>query len=168
MNNAFLSNSTRFILLLLLQGMVLCNINFLGFINPYLYILFIILLPVNLGQSKVLLLSFIFGLSLDFFQDSGGAHASACLMIAYLRPVILRFSFGISYEHQTMKFQNTSFGERFQYVVVMVAIHHFVLFSMEIFNPAHILLILKNTLFSGIFSIILILFTMILFGKRKK
>lgn len=168
MNNAFLSNSARFILLLLLQGMVLCNINFLGFVNPYLYILFIILLPANLSQTKVLLLSFILGLSLDFFQDSGGAHASACLVIAYLRPAILRFSFGISYEHQTMKFQNTPFGERFQYVLLMVAIHHFVLFSMEVFNLEHILLILKNTLFSGIFSTVLILFTMILFGKKKK
>lgn len=168
MNSVFISNSARFVVLVLLQGLVLCNINFLGYINPYLYILFIILLPVNLSQTKVILLGFLLGLSIDFFQDSGGVHAAACLVIAYLRPLVLRFSFGITYEHQTMKFQNTAFGERFSYVLLMVFIHHFILFSMEIFDLDHFLLILKNTLFSGIFSLVAIMLTMVIFGKKKK
>lgn len=168
MNSAVLTNSARFALLVLLQVLVLCNVNFLGYINPYPYILFIMLLPVGLSQTKVLFLAFLLGLSIDFFQDSGGVHAAACLVIAYLRPLILRFSFGITYEHQTMKFGNTLFSERLQYVLLMVFIHHFVLFAMEIFNFGHFLLILKNTLFSGIFSAILILFAMVVFGKGKK
>lgn len=168
MNSVFISNSARFVVLVLLQGLVFCNINFLGYINPYLYILFIILLPVNLSQTKVILLGFLLGLSIDFFQDSGGVHAAACLVIAYLRPLVLRFSFGITYEHQTMKFQNTAFGERFSYVLLMVFIHHFILFSMEIFDLDHFLLILKNTLFSGIFSLVAIMLTMVIFGKKKK
>lgn len=168
MNSALLSNSVRFVLLILLQALVLCNINFLGYVNPYLYILFIILLPVNLSQSKVLIWAFLLGLSIDFFQDSGGVHATACLVIAYLRPLLLRFSFGITYEHQTMKLKNIAFGKRVQYVMLMVFSHHLVLFSMEIFNLHHFFLILKNTLFSGIFSSILILFTMLVFVKRKR
>lgn len=168
MNKILFTNIARFVILVLLQGLVMSNINFLGYINPYLYILFILLLPVNLDQTKVLLLAFLLGLSIDFFQDSGGVHAAACLVIAYLRPLFLRFSFGITYEHQTMKFRNTLFGERLQYVLLMVFTHHFVLFSMEIFNFQHLFLILKNTLFSGIFSSLVILGTMVVFGKQKK
>lgn len=166
MNKTLLSNSFRFVFLVLLQVLILCNVNFLGYINPYLYILFIVLLPVNLSQTKVLFLSFLLGLSIDFFQDSGGVHAAACLVIAYLRPLILRFSFGITYDHQTLKIPATAFGERFIYVLFMVFIHHFTLFLLEIFNVAHILLILKKTLYSGIFTSLLILFTMILFRKK--
>lgn len=168
MNSALITNSVRFVLLVLLQGLVLCNINFLGYVNPYLYILFLILLPINLNQTNVIFLGFLLGLSIDFFQDSGGVHAAACLVIAYLRPLFLRFSFGITYEHQTMKLKNTLFGERLQYVAMMVFIHHFVLFSLEIFNFEHMLLILKNTLFSAIFSTILIMFSMLLFRKVRK
>ncbi|HET8837906.1 MAG TPA: rod shape-determining protein MreD [Flavobacteriaceae bacterium] len=166
MNKTLLSNSFRFVFLVLLQVFILCNVNFLGYINPYLYILFVILLPVNLSQIKVLFLSFLLGLTVDFFQDSGGVHAAACLVIAYLRPLALRFSFGIAYDHQTLKFQTTAFGERFVYILFMVFIHHLILFSLEIFNLDHILLILKKTLYSGIFTILLILFTMILFRKK--
>lgn len=166
MNKVPLLNLFRFVFLVLLQAFILCNVNFLGYVNPYLYILFIILLPVNLGQAKVLFFSFLLGLCIDFFQDSGGVHAAACLVIAYLRPLILRFSFGITYEHQTMKLRNTNFGERLTYVSVMVIFHHLVLFSLEVFTLDHLLLILKKTLFSGIFSTLLIIFTMILFGKK--
>lgn len=166
MNRPLLSNSFRFLFLVLLQVLLLCNVNFLGYINPYLYVLFILLLPVNLSQTKVLFFSFLLGLCIDFFQDSGGVHAAACVVIAYLRPLVLRFSFGISYDHQTLKIGNADFRERFVYILLMVFIHHLVLFSLEIFNLEHILLILKKTLYSGIFTVLLIIFTMILFRKK--
>ncbi|HET8810223.1 MAG TPA: rod shape-determining protein MreD [Flavobacteriaceae bacterium] len=166
MNSAVFLNIARFVLLVLLQGLVLCNINFLGYINPYLYVLFIILLPANLSPTKVIFYAFLLGLCIDFFQDSGGVHASACLVAAYLRPVMLQFSFGITFGHQTLKFKNTPFSERLQYVLLMVFVHHLILFSLEIFNAHHILLVLKKTLFSGIFTTLLIIFTMILFGKK--
>ncbi|MCJ7757879.1 MAG: rod shape-determining protein MreD, partial [Gillisia sp.] len=51
MTNSILSNSIRFILLILFQVLLLNNINFLGYINPYLYVLFLILYPFNTPQS---------------------------------------------------------------------------------------------------------------------
>jgi hypothetical protein len=47
MNSALLTNIARFILLLLAQVLIFNRIDFLGFINPFPYILFIILYPVN-------------------------------------------------------------------------------------------------------------------------
>lgn len=165
-NNAIFINVLRFIGLLLLQVLVLNNINFLGYINPYLYILFIIVFPFTGNKSLLIGLSFLLGLSIDFFSDSGGVHAAASVFIAYLRPFLLKFSFGVSYEYNAIKLSKVTFNERFIYVALMVILHHLILFSLEIFSVSRILLILKSTLFSGIFSILLILCSLVLFSRK--
>lgn len=168
MNNVVFTNTFRFIFLILLQVLLLSNINFLGYINPYLYILFILLYPFNGNQTLFLLLSFLLGLGVDIFEDSGGINAAACLVTAYIRPVILRFSFGISYDYQTIKFSNTPMGSRTSYVVILVFVHHFILFLLEFFNFAHLLLLLKKTLYSGLFTTVLIFLSLSLFNKRSR
>jgi hypothetical protein len=112
-------------------------------------------------------LAFLLGLTIDLFSDSGGANAAACLIIAYIRPFVLRFSFGISYEHQSIKLANTAFAQRMVYIIILTFIHHFFLFLLEIFNISNILLILKNTLFFGIFTILVITLSITLFSRKK-
>lgn len=165
-NNQFFINTIRFIVLLLLQVVLLNNINFLGYINPYLYIVFILIYPFTGNKSLLIFLAFLLGLSIDIFSDSGGIHAAACAFIAYIRPAILKFSFGVSYEYNTIKISKAPMGERITYIAIMVLVHHLILFSLEIFNFSHILLILKSTLFSGIFSVILITCTVLLFSRK--
>lgn len=166
MNNKVLSNISRFIILVFLQVLILNNINFAGYINPYLYVLFILLYPFAGNQSLFLFLSFLLGLSIDIFEDSGGINAAACLVAAFVRPNFLRFSFGISYDHQNIRLAATPFGAKFSYVFLMVLVHHFVLFSLEMFSLNHILLILKKTLFSSIFTVILTLLSLTLFSRK--
>ncbi|MDT0645755.1 rod shape-determining protein MreD [Zunongwangia sp. F260] len=166
MNSSTLSNIARFFGLIFLQVLVLNNINFLGYINPYLYFLFVLLYPFNSNRSLFLLLSFLLGISIDIFEDSGGIHAAACLVAAYIRPNFLRFSFGISYDHQTLRLSATPFGARLSYIFLMVVIHHFILFSLEMFSFNHILLILEKTLYSSLFTIILIFLSLALFSKK--
>lgn len=168
MNNLILSNSVRFFLLLFLQVLILNNINFLGYINPYLYVLFLVLFPFNANRSLFLVLSFLLGLGIDVFEDSGGIHAAACLVAAFIRPYILRFSFGVSYDHQNIKFSSTPFGARFTYVGLLVLVHHFVLFLLEFFTFAHVFLILKKTVLSGIFTILLIFLSLTLFSRKSR
>lgn len=168
MNNIVTANITRFVILVLIQVLVLNNINFLGYINPYIYILFIILFPIKNNRLLFIFLSFLLGLAVDLFLDSGGVHATACVTAAYVRPVILKFAFGIAYEHQTVKFSSTEFGQRFTYFSIITIIHHLILFSLEIFNTSKILLILKKSLFSSIFTILLCLLITILFSRKHK
>ncbi len=156
----------RFMILVLVQVMVLNHINFLGYLNPYIYIIFILLAPININKSLFLVSSFILGLIMDFFGDSGGVHAAACTIIAFFRPVALRSVFGLSYEFQTLKLSNLRFGEKFIYVILMVLTHHIVLFSLEIFNFSHILLIAKKTLFSSLLTIIVTMLVLVLFRRN--
>ena len=168
MNSVVITNTFRFLILLLLQVLLLNNINFLGYVNPYLYVLFIILYPFNGNQTLFLFLSFLLGWGVDIFEDSGGINAAACLIAAYIRPVILRFSFGVSYDYQTIKFSSTQPGSRISYIAILVFVHHFILFLLEFFNFAHFLLLLKKTFLSGLFTIILVFITLSLFNRKSR
>lgn len=168
MNSIKVQLTVQFIVLMLLQVLVLNHINFLDSINPYLYILFVLLYPVKNNRMGFIFLSFLLGLSIDVFSDSGGIHAAATLTIAYIRPVVLKLFFGVAYAHQAIKFQQTGQGNRLMYIVVLTIIHHLILFSLEVFNGSEIILILKKTLSSGIFTILLCFFITILFTKKSK
>ncbi len=168
MNSVTFYNIIRFVILILFQGLVLNHINFLGYINPYPYILFIALFPINNNRTLFIFLSFLLGLGVDFFTDTGGIHAAACVTIAYIRPPILKFSFGTIYDNQTIKFNQIELGSRIVYFSIIAAIHHLILFSLEVFNTSDIILILKKTLFSSIFTIILCTLLSILFSPKRK
>lgn len=168
MNSVLYSNTARFFLLVGLQALVLNHINFFGYINPYAYILFIMLYPIKNSRTLFLFLSFLLGLTIDLFSDSGGIHAAACVSIAYARPVILKFSFGTIYEYQTIKFDTVEFASKLLYITILTVIHHFILFSLEIFNIAKIILTLQKTLFSSIFTIILCVLITIIFSRKTK
>jgi len=160
-------NSLRFVAAVLAQVLICNHIDFLGYINPLVYIYFILLFPFNVNKSLFLVLAFLLGLSVDLFSDSGGANAAACVIIAYIRPFVLRFAFGISYEHQSIKLENTAFGQRMAYISILVFTHHFFLFLLEIFNISSILTILKNTLFFSIFTILIVTLSITLFSRKK-
>lgn len=165
-NSDLLVNIWRFLILTVVQILLFNHINFLGYVNPYPYILFILVFPFTGNKSLLIFLGFLLGLCVDIFSDSGGVHAAACAFIAYLRPLLLKFSFGVSYEFNTIKLSKADFGARVTYISVAVLLHHLVLFSLEIFNVSHIVLVLKSTLFSSIFTIVLLLCITLLFSRK--
>ncbi|MDP5082160.1 MAG: rod shape-determining protein MreD [Winogradskyella sp.] len=168
MNNVVATNIIRFILLLLVQVIICNHINLFGYINPYIYIIFIFLFPIKDNRLLLLLASFLLGLLIDMFSDSGGVHTAAAVCLAYARPILLKSSFGMLYEHQSIKFSTTEIGNLISYIAFGTVIHHFILFSFEIFNISNILLVLKKTLFSSIFTIILSVLIIILFSRNRK
>jgi len=168
MNSSLFFNLFRFIILLSLQVIVFNNINLFGFISPFPYILFIILYPVNGNKSGLLVASFLLGIILDMFSNSGGIHTTACLFLAYFRPSIFKFAFGVSYEYQTIKLNDTLTPERFSFLLVAVVLHHLVLFIFEAFQFSLLWDILIRTLLSSSITLIICIIIIYLIKPNKR
>src|SRR6187401_2079353 len=154
MNSTFIVNFFRFVLLLTLQILVFNNMNLGGYVSAFPYMLFIILYPVNGNKANLLLASFFLGLIMDLLCNSGGVHATACVLLAYLRPSFFKFSFGLSYEYQTIRLNDVLTPERFTFILLSVITHNFTLFILESFQISFILDVLLRTLLSTIFTTI--------------
>lgn len=168
MNSTILVNIARFILLLAAQVLIFNNMDFLGYINPYPYILFIILYPVNGNKIGLLISSFFLGLILDMFCNSGGVHAAASIILAYYRPYIFKFSFGLSYEYQTVRLNDVLTPERFSFLTIAVVLHHFVLFILEVFRFSFFFQIILKTIVSAIFTLIVCILIIYLIKPAKR
>jgi len=166
--NKILSQGLFFLFLLCLQVFILNNINFLGYINPYLYIAFIFLYPLEENKFPLLFLSFILGISIDFFSDSGGIHTFSTILIAYTRLFFVRVYFRkIPSDYPFFKLKSESVGKVFNYVVTLTLIHHFIYFSFASFSFQNLSIVLLNTLYSGTFTLILFFLGTYIFKKSK-
>ena len=153
-----IQNIISFILLILAQVLILNNIQFLGFINPYIYILFIISLPVRLPRWFTLVLGFILGLFIDVFSNTLGMHAFATVLIAYARSFVIQLFTSIDEGNNPIpSFRSFGVGAYVKYVFVMVFLHHSALFFLEAFSFSHFWLILFKTILSSVISILIII-----------
>lgn len=168
MNSELFMNIFRFILLLLAQIVIFNNMNFLGYISPYPYLLFIILYPVNGNKYGLLLASFLLGIILDVFSNSGGIHTTASIVLAYYRPYLFKFCFGVSYEYQTVKLNDVLTPERFSFILLSVFIHHIVLFVLETFQISFFWDILLRILLSSIFTIVICIIIIYLIKPNRR
>jgi rod shape-determining protein MreD len=168
MNSSFFLNIFRFISLFLLQIIIFNNINLFGFVSPFPYVLFIILFPVNGNKSALLISSFFLGLLLDTFSNSGGIHTTASILLAYFRPSIFKFAFGVSYEYQTIKLNDTLTPERFSFLFVAILLHHLILFILEAFQFSLILDILLRSITSAALTIIISIIIIYLIKPNKR
>ena len=163
-----LFNLARFILLLAAQVVIFNNFNFMGYINPFPYILFIILFPVNGNKYALLGASFLLGITMDLFCNSGGVHAAACLLLAFVRPSLFKFSFGLSYEYQTVRLNDVLTPERFSFIFLSVVIHHLTLFVLEVFTFEYLWDIILRTIISTLFTIIICILLIYLIKPSKR
>ena len=166
--NDVVKNSILFVGLILIQVIILNNILFLGYINPLLYILFIIVYPLKKDRGVFLLLSFLLGLFIDFFVDSGGINAAATLFIAYIRLPLLKGLLKKSeIDFLVFKINKLPFLRLLSFITILTFIHHFIIFSLEYFKFSAILTISSRTFFTSIFTIILLILSLLLIDKDK-
>lgn len=160
MSHPFVKYSMIFISLVLIQVLILNQIQFSGYINPFIYILFVMLLPFTTPVYILLPLAFLTGLTIDVFSTSLGIHTAATTLIAYLRPGIIR---AISTRdnrdnnntYPSLK-QNGFYWFLF-YTVAMVVFHHTALFFLEAFSLANFPHTIFKIAASSVFSIFVII-----------
>lgn len=108
------------------------------------------------------------GLLLDMFCNSGGIHAMASLILAFVRPSLFRFSFGLSYEYQTVKIADKISTERITFILFSIFIHHFVLFTFELFRINLFFDIISRTLLTTLLTFAFCLLIIYLIKPSKR
>lgn len=155
----YLRNIIRFFALILVQLLVFENIQLGGYISPYFYVLFIILLPFEVRGGLLLISAFFLGLTMDIFLLSPGFHAAACVFMAFLRPFVLQ-SFAPRDGYETGSFPRVHFyGLAWfaKYSIILIFAHHLLLFSLEIFRITDIWYILSRTILNTLISSLMII-----------
>lgn len=151
-------NIFKFILLVLVQVLVLNNIKFLGFINPYLYVLFIITLPISVPRGFLLLIAFLLGLSIDIFSNTVGVHAFATVFVAFMRdPLFSLFAPRDNHEYSAPSMFSFGANQFTKYAILMVFIHHTILFVLEAFSFENLGMLFLRILLNSIFTLVLLL-----------
>lgn len=170
MNNVYLKNIIRFIVLVVLQVIVLDRINFQGFVNPYLYIYFILLLPIDIPKWVLLVSAFLLGLAVDMFSHTPGMHTAATVMMAFSRPFVIKsLSSRGDYEPGIAPgIAEMGFNWFFVYSLVLIFIHHVYLFYLEVFRFSNFFDTLMRAIYSVIFTLILVVLSQFLFYKPKR
>lgn len=152
-----------FIVLVLIQVLILNQIQFSGYVNPYIYILFVLLLPLNSPKYAVLILAFIMGLTIDIFSNSIGMHAAALVLVAFIRSaVISAISNREDDRSEYPGLKQNGFGWFLYYTIIMVFVHHFALFYIEAFTFADFFRTLTRVFFSSVFSVFVIVLSQFL------
>lgn len=148
-----------FVVLVLVQVLILNNIQFSGFINPYIYILFILLLPFTIPGYFLLGLSFLLGFSIDIFNSTPGVHAGATVLLGFLRPGIAQLisSRELIEKGNTPNMSQLGFANFIKYTVIAVLVHHLFLFYAEAFSFSDFFETFLRYILSSAFSIVIIL-----------
>lgn len=170
MINTFLSNALHLVALTLVQVLVISNIGLGYFVNPYIYTMFIMLIPFSVQQWLLILIAFFTGIIIDAFSNSMGMHAAACTFMAFARPAVLTFL--------TPK-SSLEYGDRpglqpfgyiwfLAYTGMLTLLHHLVYFYLEVFSFENFFLTLGKVLLSTVVSTTLIMLTAMIFSPGSK
>jgi len=149
----------RFFVLVTFQVLVLNNVQLGGFINPYLYVLFLITLPVSTPRLLLLFIALVTGLTIDMFQNTVGMHAFACVLLAFARPAWLKMiSPRDGYEADAIpSIKKFGFKWFVAYAFVLILIHHFTLFYIEVFRFSEFFSTLLRVVLSSTVTLLLVI-----------
>lgn len=168
-----LKNIIRFVLFILFQVYILDQIPPLHqFIVPYLYFLYILWLPFNINRFWLLIVAFIFGLTLDYFTSGGatpGLHAAPCVLIAYLRPYLLNLlipkdTTEQSYVEPSRK--SMGWAPYALYVGILSFAHHFYLVLIEWLQFGNFVYFLGKVAGTTAISLLMIFLVEMLFPRK--
>jgi rod shape-determining protein MreD len=148
-------NIARFIIVILFQVLVMDNVMINGYMVPYVYLLFILLLPFETPRWLVLLSGFALGLSIDLLEHTLGMHTAATVLVAYARPYLLELlAPRDGYEPDTFpRIHYYGFTWFLKYTVPIVLLHHLTLFYLEVFQLQDFLSTLLRVILSSTLSV---------------
>lgn len=169
--NRLIRNSLRFIILVFVQIFMLKNMVIYDLNVPYLYVLFILLLPFETPNWLLFFLSFLIGITVDLFNDTLGLHAAACTILALVRILFITITVQKDNYDSDPEPSLSVMGFRwfFFYALLLTLIHHFFLLNFEVFKFSKIPSTLSRVILSSLLTLILIFMSELLFfGKKQR
>ncbi|PZV78552.1 rod shape-determining protein MreD [Algoriphagus aquaeductus] len=163
-----------FTLLLLMLGLVqiffLKNLALFGQAFGFLYVLGILVLPSSIRTVPLLIIAFFLGLTLDVFYETIGMHAAAATAIAFVRPLWLKATSltGGYDEAETPSLPEIGIGRFISYAFPLVFLYSLVFFTADQWGTGGLVGILSKSLFSSIFTTLLVILVQLLFFKRRR
>lgn len=117
----------------LLQVLFFRNVALFDTAFCFVYVGFLLLLPIETSLTSLLLLGFGMGLAIDIFYDTAGVHAATMVIIAFIRPSLLQFlrpSGG--YENiEKPTLAKLGFNWFIMYAGIILLLHHSILFLIQ-------------------------------------
>jgi rod shape-determining protein MreD len=161
-------NSLRWLVLLFVQIFLLRNLNFYNLSTPFIYILFILVLPFSIPNFLLFLIAFGTGLTLDAFYDTLGVHATACVALAFVRILFISVSVNReAFDEPEPSLGNMGFKWFALYAFLCTFFHHLIVFYLEAFKFTELLYTLGRCLTSIVFTMFTILIVEFIFHNRK-
>jgi len=154
--NSIVRHILRFVVLILLQGLLINNLHWLGVFHPYIYVIALIMLPASMPRWAEMLLGAVVGLMMDAVCSTAGVHMAACVAVAYFRPLLIK---RLVQDAQRVGSQvcSTTIGD-WQYMTLlglMIVLHHALVFMLEAWNWQHVGWLIFTTLLSAVVTFLL-------------
>lgn len=169
MNNV-ISIFFRFIIFLGLQILLFNNIRFIGFINPQIYLITLLLLPLEMKKWMQYIIAFATGFVIDMFTNVYGIHSLASLLIIFVRPYFVFFING--FKPNDGVFKPLPGIKDFNWILIyttgMCFLHQVLVSFLETFNMSQFFYTLWVAIVNTFFTVILILCVEYLFYNEKK
>jgi hypothetical protein len=170
MNRAFITHSFQFIIFLGLQILLLRNLVLFNTAFCFLYIGFLLFLPIQMPKAMLLLLAFVCGITVDIFYDTIGINAAAAVLLAYLRPyVLLVLTPRDDYEKSDSVNVHVMGWRWFMvYSLFLIFVHHLALFFLELGSFREAGFTLVKVLVSTFFTFLVLVIIQLLFFSARR
>ena len=148
----------RYILVMILQVLLFDQLQLLGVCHPYIDVLCLLMMPITLSHSADMIIGAVVGLIMDIFCNSMGIHTAACIFIMFIRPYLIGAIVNDKDRlNEQISLRSLGMEALLRYVVILVVIHHLIVFLLAAWNWAHIGFVLVETLVSSLVTIFIII-----------
>ena len=153
-----------------MQVMVFDNIRFGNYIHPYVYVLFVMLLPFETPKARLIFDGFLIGIIVDIFSGTPGLNAAATVFMAFIRPFIIEITTRKSDIEDKNAPTITEMGLQWFviYGLLMLLLHNLFLFWLEAFSIRLLGVVLLETIISAPISLLIIILIIYVFKPVKK
>lgn len=153
---------------LFVQVFILNNLSISPLVIPMVYIIPIVMMPIESSQLKVLLAGLLLGIVMDISMGTMGLNTLATLPIAFLRRPLLNSLAGLSSISKEEGIPSTKrLGMRFhRYFIVMIVLHSLLFYFAEWLSFDNFGMLLLRIVCSTLVSLLLDYIIVMLFMKR--